>query len=255
MSLKRSNLRFMHATMLAWCCVLACGGSGGATSDATTDGTTTGGVETSGGSSSTATTTSGPDCTPGTEGCACDEGTCEGELSCFSQICVMLPAESSSSGGVETSTSNAESTESSSDESSSSSDESSSSTGPAIVPCEEEGNHVCHDGILDVCTLDEVVSQSCDDLCAETGYLSTGCADINGCACDGYADATCETIMANFCNCYGLLGAPCNDAFEMNVYNWCFDPTISPSNHDFVVCLGAYPDLTLDECNTLLGTC
>jgi hypothetical protein len=242
-------------TILLAALVLACGGSEAASNEDTSTGNTTSGDVDGSSSGGTTTTTSGPDCTPGTEGCACDEGTCEGELSCFSQICVMLPAESSSSGGVETSTSNAESTESSSDDSSSSSDESSSSTGPAIVPCEEEGNHVCHDGILDVCTLDVVVSQSCDDLCAETGYLSPGCADINGCACDGYADATCETIMTNFCNCYGLMGFPCSEAFEMNVYNWCFDPTVDAYSHDVVVCFGAYADLTLDECNVLYEMC
>ncbi|HWB79192.1 MAG TPA: hypothetical protein VG755_29730 [Nannocystaceae bacterium] len=251
----RSHRGFLRATLLACSCALACEGSGGATGDATAEGTTSGGVDTSGGSSSgSSTTTSGPDCTPGTEGCACDEGTCEGELSCFSQICVMLPAESSSS-DVETSTSSAETTESSSDESSSSSDESSSSTGPAVVECEEEGNHVCHDGILDVCTFDVVVSQSCDDICAETGYLSPGCADINSCACDGYADAACETIMTNFCHCYGMLGLPCDDGFENNVYEWCFDPTTDMYSHDVVVCFGAYPNLTFDECNVLYEMC
>lgn len=256
MSVTRGSVGVMRTTTIVLTAlVLACGGSEGATHQDTSSGDTTSGNVDGSSSSTSSTTTGGPDCTPGTEGCACAEGTCEGELSCFSDICVMLPAESSSSDGAESSTSNPEGSESSSDESSSSAGESSSSTGPTVVPCEEEGNHVCHDGILDVCTRDEVVSQSCDDICAETGYLSPGCADINGCSCDGYADASCETTMINFCNCYGLLGYPCDDAFEANVYNWCFDPTLDPYSHDIVVCFGAYADLTLDECNVLYEMC
>jgi len=242
---------------------LGCGDSTSASGDDTTgttgttattsSSTTEGGVE---GSS-----TGGPTCTPGTEGCACDDGACEGELSCFSQICVMQPA-AESSGSLDTSgtgdTTTAVATEasgSSETTASGSESESSSSTAAPVETCEEEGNHVCEAGVLDTCEDGVVVSQSCDDDCAQTGFLSTGCSDINSCGCDGYADATCENITGKFCDCYALFGNPCDEAFELSVYGWCFDPTINESSHDIVVCFGDFPTNTLAECNAASDVC
>ncbi len=240
----------------------ACDGSGDAADDDTT-GTTGGSVDGSSSSSttttSTASTTTGPACTPGTEGCACDEGTCEGELACYSEICVVPPG-MESSGGVDASTSSSVdstgATESSGslDASSSGSSES-SSTGAPAEPCEEEGNHLCAAGVLDTCEDGVLTSQSCDDACAQTGYLSTGCADINGCACAGYADATCENITGKFCNCYALLGSACDADFEQTIYNYCFDPTTDPATHDIVVCFGDFPTDTVAECNAASDVC
>lgn len=253
-ALNRGSVNAMRTTtmILLGLLALACGGSGDA-SDEDTSGTSGGNAE---GSS-----TGGPTCTPGTEGCACNEGMCEGELSCFSEICVAPPAEeSSSSTSVDASTSSTSSgsgSESSGpgDETAAGSSSGSSSTGTAVEACEEEGNHLCQDGVLDTCERGEVVSQSCDDLCAQTGFLTTGCADINGCGCDGYADANCETITEKFCNCYAMFGSPCDASFELNVYGWCFDPTINESSHDIIVCFGEFPTDTLDECNAASDVC
>jgi hypothetical protein len=231
---------------------LACRGSGGASDDDATSST---------GGNVDGSSTGGPACTLGSEGCACNEGTCEGELSCFSQICVMPPAlESSSSGSVETSTSStAGSTESSGSgddtSSGSGSDSESSSTGTPVQKCEEEGNHLCQDGVLDTCVRGELLPQSCEDHCAQTGYFTTGCADINDCNCEGYADATCEAIVGDYCNCNSLGGFPCDAAFELNVYNWCFDPTINQGSHDFLVCVGGSPTDTLEECEAAFAAC
>lgn len=237
---------------------LACNGAG-ETNDETTSGTSSGvdGSSSSvGGSSSSSTTTTattGPECTPGTEGCACDEGACEGELQCYSEICVMLPTESSSSGGVETSSSSAAE---SSSESSSGAAESSSTGVEQPVACEEEGNHVCHGGVLDVCTDGYLVTQSCDDQCAETGYLSPGCADGNACQCDGFLDAACETIVSSYCGCYLMLyGADCSEGQFTNLYDRCYDPELDPYTYDAIVCIDALPHDTAAECQNAIDSC
>jgi hypothetical protein len=230
--------------------VLACGGTNGASGDETS-GTTSGNVD----GSSSSTGSSGPVCTPGTEGCACDDGSCEVELSCFSQVCVRLPADESSSSAVGTSTADSSSSEESSDDASSSSSEESSSTGPAVVPCEEEGNNVCHDGVLDTCARGEVLSQSCDDVCAQSGYESTGCGDINHCGCDGFIDATCETIAGKYCQCLAFYNGTCDDGDMEIAYDWCFDPRINPSYHESLLCLGGYPTDTYEECNIAVNAC
>lgn len=243
----------MRTTLVLLLCTLAsaCGGTSSASDDDST-GTTIG-------TSEVGSSTGGPACVPGTEGCACDQGACEGELACFSEVCVMPPApESSSSGGADTASRTDGGTSSTSDpeDTTRSAAESDSSTTVAEVqPCDQEGNHVCVDGVLDTCTDEEVVTQSCDDVCAEAGYFSTGCADINRCNCEGFADAACVNITAKFCSCYAFFGSPCDEAFEQQIYGYCFDPEIDEALHDLVVCYGDFPTDTLDQCNAAFDVC
>lgn len=109
--------------------------------------------------------------------------------------------------------------------------------------------------MVDTCVSGEVQSQACDEICAVSGLFTTGCADINGCGCDGFADATCIEITDKFCNCYSLFGNPCSDDFEENVYGYCFDPTIDEYSHEIVVCFGDFPTDTLEQCNAASDVC
>jgi hypothetical protein len=249
-------MRIHALSILAFMSLAACGGETSATDPAETS----------------TSTMMPPDCTPGSEGCACDAGTCASGLACYSDICVMPPASpttsttdptedptssdastssdpSTSSGdpGTETSTTG-------DDADGSSTDTTDGSTTDGLEACEREGNNFCADGEIQTCTGGTWNVRSCLDECGLVGLDSTGCADVSSCHCEGYLDQTCIDASASYCSCYSLLwGETCEENQIASVYEGCFNP--ESYNHPFVSCLMMYPSSTYDECVTAWTAC
>lgn len=216
----------------------------GSTPDATaTAGDTTGAsteAESTGAPATTGApeTTGAPACTPGYEGCPCMDGVCLQGLSCFSDLCVDVggetsvdpessgaPAESSSSqdGGPESSTSTA-------------AESSSESSSTMLEPACTDGEVTCEGATLTTCVDETPTDESCDDVCAATGFTSSGCADAESCACDGYLDGTCELGTSGYCYCLEQQGGGvCDTALFDMVYGLCFD-----GSEPGVACLASY---------------
>lgn len=219
-----------HRPIGMWSVVLlvaACeGGGGNATGAESTSGASS--AETSGDASAEApmdtsesdpmpSTTSDDVCHAGYEKCPCMDGLCLDGLVCLSDLCVQPAIEGSSEDG-ESSTSTVG--DSSSDGAGSSSDE--SSTTAVFDDCLDHDNY-CDGNVLQVCDDGYWEYTTCDDVCAEDGYLSPGCATPDACLCEGYADATCDVGAWNLCVCAELdYDIPCTAAQQQEFYDECW---------------------------------
>jgi hypothetical protein len=225
-------------------------------------------------------TTGAQECTPGSEGCACVEGQCLGELQCFSNLCVVGPAasdsgdesedesndeadESESSGTPEvTATEGSTSApgESSSDdgtpeestgaEESSSEGEESSTTEPA-PECLEMDNY-CANGMFQTCVGGQWDETTCSEVCGATGYLSPGCASADACQCEGFADAACDAGAWTTCYCYDVLGY---DICDEELLGLAYDACYSGGYNTEITCLGMYPWDEGPDCNMIFDIC
>lgn len=258
-----TTMRIPALTIFALMAIVACGGETSATDPADT---------------STSTMTP-PDCTPGSEGCVCNAGACEAGLACYSEICVMPPAASTSAttsdpttattddpstSGDETTTSTTDasaetSTDDGADDSSSDATDgdgstTAGSTTAGLEACAQEGNNFCGDGELHTCTDGVWNVRSCVDACSLSGLDSPGCADVSGCECDGFLDQSCSDAATGYCSCYTLIWEDvCGLDQLTDAYDACFDET-SPS-HGFITCMAGYPSSTYQECETAWIAC
>jgi hypothetical protein len=193
-------------------------------------------------------------CIPGYEGCACAPGdVCLGELACLSQICVDMgpsaetstggadttPAEEST-GGEETSTSSPVTADGSTSQESSTTEPASTdeSSTTALEPVCFEGDNYCNaeDSMFMTCVEGQWQESTCVEQCALTGYGSPGCADTDGCLCEGFTDIACEEGSLGLCYCAEVdFAIPCTTEQWTEFYDQCI------AGVDYAVCFIDYP--------------
>ena len=240
------------AGMLVLTCAIACGGDNATTLE---EETTTGAATTT----TTTTTTANTEpieeeCTPGYEGCACAEGDlCLAGLSCLSQLCVDAgqPGTTTDAEGSTTSALTAEDSGSTTSSATTPSDESSSSETTAVEPECLEGDNYCADGEIQTCVDGFWDVRTCEEHCLLIGYHSPGCANADGCTCEGFADTPCENGSLGLCYCaeidFGLL---CDMEQWTEFYDQCI------AGVDYAVCFIDYPyDGGNIDCATAEAAC
>lgn len=248
----RHSCGFGIALLLAIVGVTACGDA-----PANDEGTT--GVDAD-------SSTGEPSCTPGYEGCPCADGVCLAGLSCFSDFCVMADdpdTASASSGSVDpddgtTAMPGTEDAEGSSSDDAigpegttdgESSDAESSTTAPPIECTPEET--ACADETYQTCVDGAWQDAACDDVCAATGYASSGCADDVSCLCDEPTDTNCQNGAAGYCFCVEEAGAgTCTEDDYVGFYEGCFDGTVPE-----IDCFGGYVMNGQIDCQAAIDGC
>lgn len=250
-------MRTSALSILALMALVACGGETSANDPADT---------------STSTMSPPPDCTPGTEGCMCNAGACDGGLACWSDICVMPSASPTMPTTDATTTTDAESTSTDATTTSDPTDataettstddgaeDPSTDTGEGtttneLESCEQEGNNFCEDGELRTCTDGTWNVRSCIAECGLSGLGSPGCADFSTCECEGYLDQACGDNVTSYCNCRLFIWEDeCTPALNDQIYAACYDE--ESSDHEYVTCFASYPTSTYEECETAWIAC
>jgi hypothetical protein len=232
--------------MAGFLAIVGCGGAGTPSADSETG--------------TTAPESTGPTCTPGTEGCPCDQGSCAGELVCMADECVAVADVDTSSTTIDGS-SEAGSTESSSSGEHDSSDATSSDSGSSssgesstteAMPICLEWDRVCVDGVQSTCLNGEWQDVTCNDVCGPFGFTSSGCEAVgNDCLCDTPDDPLCEQGAAAWCTCLDFYTDQVCSTEQFNEYfGECFD-----GSAPHIACVVPYFVNGQIDCDAALDVC